>query len=57
MKIWFPYIYDRYSGFALGFIWLLSILLICGVAIIIDQVRILTYKPIEKYLNTKSNGI
>lgn len=57
MKIWFPYIYDRYSGFTLGFIWLLSILLICGVAIIIDQVRILTYKPIEKYLNTKSNGI
>lgn len=49
----FRFIYQHYSGISLVGLWIISLLIVFGGSIIIDQIRLLLYKPLEAYLNKK----
>lgn len=44
----FKYLYDSFSGIQLMGYWMLAIVIVFCASILIDQIRILLYKPIEK---------
>lgn len=55
----FKYLYDNYSGFEVIGYWLLSIAIVFLASIIIDQLRLLMWEPINGWLKThiKNNNI
>lgn len=53
MKIYFPYIYEHYSGIALVGLWIVSIGIIFIFSVLLDQIRILSYKVINKIINSR----
>lgn len=53
MKVYFPYIYEHYSGISLVGLWIASIGAIFLFSVLLDQIRILSYKPINKILNSR----
>lgn len=46
----FKYLFDHFSGFEIVGYWSLSILIVFLGTIVVDQIRILIYKPIDKWL-------
>lgn len=55
----FKYLYDNYSGFEVIEYWVLSITVVFVASIIIDQLRLLMWKPINAWLkiHIKNNNI
>lgn len=53
MKVYFPYIYGHYSGIVLVGLWIASIGAIFLLSVLLDQIRILSYNPINKIINSK----
>ena len=49
----FSYIYDNYSGLQVVAYWALAIFVVFCTSVVIDQIRILLYKPIEKWMQTR----
>lgn len=49
----FRFIYDNYSGMQVIGYWALSIVIVFCASIVIDQIRLFLYKPIEKYVKYK----
>lgn len=55
----FRYLYDYYSGLQVVVYWAVAIIVVFCASILIDQIRLLLYKPIEKLLkmNIKNNEL
>ena len=49
----FKYLYDNFSGIQVVVLWALAIALVFCASIMIDQIRLLLYKPIENLLKAK----
>ena len=49
----FKYLYDNFSGIKVVVLWALSIAVVFCASIMIDQIRLLLYKPIENYMKAK----
>ncbi len=49
----FKYLYDNFSGIQVVAFWALAIIIVFGASIMIDQIRLLLYKPIENILKAK----
>ena len=49
----FKYLYDNFSGIQVVAFWALAIIIVFGASIMIDQIRLLLYKPIENYMKAK----
>lgn len=55
----FKYIYDNFSGIQVVGLWILSIVIVFTASIVVDQIRLLLYHPIERLMKSKikSNNI
>lgn len=55
----FKYIYDHFSGIEVVGFWILSIAIVFTASIVVDQIRLLLYYPIERLMKSKikSNNI
>lgn len=49
----FKYLYDNYSGLQIVGYWALAIVIVFCASIVIDQLRLLLYNPIEKLIKQK----
>lgn len=49
----FKYIYDNFSGFQLVCYWTFAIVIVFCSSVMIDQLRLIMYKPIERFLKAK----
>ena len=49
----FKYLYDNFSGIQVMGYWALAIIIVFCASIVIDQLRLLLWKPIEKHLRKR----
>ena len=47
----FKYVYDSFSGIQLVFYWAVAIVVVFLASIALDQIRLILYKPIERWVN------
>ncbi len=49
----FRYLYDNFSGIQVVVYWILAIIIVFFASILIDQLRLVAYKPLEKYMKQR----
>lgn len=49
----FKYLYDHFSGFEVVVYWILAVAIVFVSSILIDQLRLLIWKPLERYFKRK----